>query len=207
MLVLFWTGKIFCDFFNSSKVVAVYLLGGIAGALLYLSAYNIFPAFSNELPLSKLIGASAGVVAVLVAIATLVPDYSVHLLFFGPVRLKYIAIFLVLLYLISIPEGNAGGNIAHIGGALFGFTYTRLLRKGTDTGRWMEKLLNAATGILKPSPKIKVVHKRGQAHSGNSPSQQEVIDAILDKITRSGYSSLTAKEKEILFNASKNKDH
>lgn len=210
MLVLFWTGKIFCDFLNSKKLVVVYLLGGISGALLYMLAYNFFPAFSQSLVISKLIGASAGVIAILAAIATYLPNYAVHLFLFGAVRLKYLAAFLILLYVISIPDGNAGGNISHLGGAVFGFTYIKLLRAGTDSGRWLEFLLDSILRLTKPPDKFKVVHRSAtQAGKINVPrgaSSQETIDAILDKISRSGYSSLTKSEREILFNASKNKE-
>jgi len=208
MLILFWTGKIFCEFLTSKKLVVVYLLGGIMGAVIYMLSYNIFPAFMNSVEFSKLIGASAGVIAVLVAIATLVPEYTMHLLLFGPVRLKFIALFLVLLYVISIPDGNAGGNISHVGGALFGFGYSTFYKKGTDIGLWLEKLIDQIMKIFQPSRKIKMVYKRSSAGNGDSLGgvpRQEQIDSILDKISRSGYSSLSKEEKEILFKASKNK--
>jgi hypothetical protein len=165
--------------------------------------YNIMPVFADSVHLSMLIGASAGVIAVLCAIAALVPDYIVHLIFLGPVRLKYVAIFLVLLYLVSIPDGNAGGNISHLGGALYGFLYTRSLKAGGNPGSWLEKLLGRLTSAGKP--KLKMVHRNQTGGSYRDPSsRQEVIDAILDKISRSGYSSLSAEEKEVLFRASKN---
>ncbi len=208
MLILFWTGKIFCEFLTSKKLVVVYLLGGIIGAIIYMFSYNIFPAFMNTVEFSKLIGASAGVIAVLVAIATLVPDYTMHLFLFGPVRLKFIALFLVMLYVISIPDGNAGGNISHIGGAFFGFIYSTYYKKGTDIGLWLEIGIDRIMGIFQPSRKIKMVYKRSTTGNrdplGGIP-RQEQIDSILDKISRSGYSSLSKEEKEILFNASKNK--
>ncbi len=208
MLILFWTGKIFCEFLTSKKLVVVYLLGGITGAIIYMLSYNIFPAFLNSVEFSKLIGASAGVIAVLVAIATLVPDYTMHLFLFGPVRLKFIALFLVMLYVISIPDGNAGGNISHVGGALFGFVYSTSYKKGTDIGLWLEKLIDQIMKIFQPSRKIKMVYKRsasGKSDSLGGVPRQEQIDSILDKISRSGYSSLSKEEKEILFKASKNK--
>lgn len=205
MLILFWTGKIFCDFMSSSKVVAVYLLGGIFGALLYMISYNLFPVFADTVAFSKLIGASAGVIAVLVAIATLVPNFTVHLIIFGGVRLKFIALSLILLYIISIPDGNAGGNISHLGGALFGFLYTKSLQGGNNIGLWLENLLQSAMGWFQPSSKIKVVHRRSKSNDSSSKTKQEVIDSILEKISRSGYSSLTKNEKEILFNESNSK--
>ena len=205
MLILFWTGKIFCDFLGSKKLVAVYIMGGLAGALVYILAYNLFPAFSQAVEFSKLIGASAGVIAVLVGIATMAPDYTMHLLFFGPVRLKYIAIFLVLLYVISIPDGNAGGNISHLGGAMLGFFYSRALKSGTDIGAWLTKFFDFVRGIFSMKPRLRTVHSRKQSGGRNADAtpRQEVIDAILDKISRSGYSSLSKEEKDILFKASK----
>jgi membrane associated rhomboid family serine protease len=208
MLILYWTGKIFCEFLGSRKIVVTYILGGIIGAVFYIVSYNIFPVFSSTLELSKLIGASAGVIAVLVAIATLVPDYTIHLMLFGPVRLKFIAIFLVLIYLISIPDGNAGGNISHLGGAVFGFTYTTFLKKGIDIGLWLDNLIGQIMKLFQPSSRIKIVHKKsfnegGKTSYPNAP-RQEQIDSILDKISRSGYSSLSKEEKETLFKASKN---
>jgi len=209
MLVLYWTGKIFCEFLGSKKLVSVYILGGLAGALFYVAAYNVFPAFNQSLHFSQLIGASAGVIAVLVAIATMAPDYTMHLLLFGPVRLKYIAIFLVLLYVISIPDGNAGGNISHLGGAAFGFLYSRILKSGTNIGSWLEKILDTLQNLFFPSKGLKAVHRRSGSRRSASKAfdgtpRQEIIDAILDKISRSGYSSLSKEEKEILFKASKN---
>ena len=189
MLILYWTGKIFCEFLGSKKIVVTYLLGGIAGALFYILAYNIFPVFSNTVEFSKLIGASAGVIAVLVAIATLVPNYSIHLIIFGSVRLKYVALFLVLLYLISIPDGNAGGNISHLGGAIFGFAYSSFLKKGTDLGLWLENTFDFILRRVQPSKRIKIVHKKSTVgkHFAENPNlpRQEVIDSILDKISRS----------------------
>jgi membrane associated rhomboid family serine protease len=207
MLVLFWTGKIFCEFMGSSRLVVVYFLGGIVGALLYAFAYNMFPVFSNSLEFSKLIGASAGVIAILVALATLLPNYEVHLLFFGAVRLKYLALFLILLYIINIPDGNAGGNIAHLGGALLGFTYIRLYKSGTDIGKWLEYIFASVQKLTRPPDKFKVIHRNtARTNTSGQKTNQDTIDAILDKISRSGYASLTNAEKEILFNASKTKE-
>ena len=141
----------------------------------------------------------------MVGIATLLPDYSVQLILFGPVKLKYIAIFSILLYAISIPDGNAGGNIAHLGGAFFGFISIKQLQKGNDLTAWLVKLV---TRISKP--KMRVVNpgkKRvvtDDDHAERRKSRQEVIDRILDKISQSGYESLTTEEKDILFKASKN---
>ena len=202
MLVLYWLGKLFTEYLGNDKLWATYILGGLSGALLYVIAYNLFPAFASSG--ARLMGASAGVIAVMVAVATLLPDYTVFLLFFGPVRLKYVAIFSILLYAISIPDGNAGGNIAHLGGALFGFIMIRQKKKGNDITAWLEKLFKR-----NQKPRMKVASKKRAyntetEYNEEKKNRQEMIDKILDKISQSGYSSLSKEEKEILFKASKN---
>ncbi|HEX5002786.1 MAG TPA: rhomboid family intramembrane serine protease [Bacteroidia bacterium] len=204
MLILYWAGKLFCDMLGSRRVVIVYLMGGIWGGLLYMILFNVLPAFTGTVEMSRLIGASAGVIAVLCAIATLVPDYTIHLLFFGPVRLKYIALFLVVLYLISIPDGNAGGNISHLGGALYGYLYTRSLKNGGSPGLLPEKIFAWFTNRGKGN--LRMVHKKSSRQTPDRHSRQEVIDAILDKINQSGYDSLSTEEKDILFKASGNSE-
>jgi membrane associated rhomboid family serine protease len=206
MLILYWLGRIFCEYLGSRKLVPVYIMGGFAGAVLYIAVYNFVPAFADAVAYSRLIGASAGVIAVMVATATLVPNYSIPLLFIGPVKLKYIAVFSIIIYLISIPEGNAGGNIAHLGGALMGFIYTRSLQKGNNPGAWIEKIADIISG--KGRPRMKVVNspKKKSSYFGGTVTQREkAVDEILDKISKSGYSSLSEEEKEILFRASKRK--
>lgn len=205
MLILFWTGKLFTEYLGNDKLWATYILGGLAGAICYLVVYNVFPVFSQGIDSARLLGASAGVIAVMVAIATLLPDYTVQLLLFGPVKLKYIALFSILLYAISIPDGNAGGNIAHLGGAFFGFIMVKQLKKGNDLTAWLVKI-----AALFNKPRMRVVasqKKRGASeadYAERRKSRQETIDKILDKISQSGYESLTAEEKDILFKASKN---
>ena len=202
MMVLYWLGKLFTEYLGNDKLWATYILGGLTGAVLYVVAYNLFPAFAGTG--ARLMGASAGVIAVMVAMATLLPDYTVFLIIFGPVKLKYIAIFSIVLYAISIPDGNAGGNIAHLGGALFGFVMVKQLQNGNDITAWLVKLFSRSV-----KPKMKVVsNKRKQAseeeYNAEKKSRQETIDRILDKISQSGYSSLSKEEKEILFKARKN---
>lgn len=202
MLILYWTGRLFTEYLGNDKLWATYVLGGLVGGFLYLVSFNLFPAFSAAKQYSFLLGASAGVIAVLVAVATLLPDYIVHLLLIGPVRLKYVAIISILLYFISIPLGNAGGHIAHLGGALFGYLMIVRLRSGSDLTSWL-------TGLGKrKKAKMKVVSRQVQRggtedtyHDQNAASQ-EAIDRILDKINRSGFDSLTKQEKEILYKAS-----
>lgn len=209
MLVLFWTGNLFNEYLGGKKLLSTYFLGALSGAVFYILSYNIFPVFTDFVTFSSLIGASAGVLAILTAIATLLPEYQVQLLFFGMVRLKFIAIFSIILYAISIPQGNAGGHIAHLGGALFGFVYIRQLQKGRDLALWFNYVVALISGENRKKGKMKVAHKRSQNdedYRNKLKSRQEQIDHILDKISQSGYDSLSKEEKETLFNASKSKN-
>jgi membrane associated rhomboid family serine protease len=196
MLWLYWLGRIFLDFLKPRQFHFIYLAGGFAGALIYLLAYNIFPVFAAATASgATVIGSSASVMAIVVATATLVPDYVIRLLFFGDVKLKYLAIAYVVLDLIGLSSGNAGGSFAHLGGALLGFTYIKLLKNGTD---W--------SAFFKRKPKLRVVKNStgGRNEKKNiSVVDQKEIDAILDKISKSGYDKLTREEKETLFKASK----
>ncbi|HKR04017.1 MAG TPA: rhomboid family intramembrane serine protease [Bacteroidia bacterium] len=208
MLWLYWMGKILVEYLGSKKLLSTYILGGIAGAILYILFFNIFPLFSNAVHSSYALGASGSVLAITMAVATLLPDYTIFLLFLGPVKMKYIAGFSVLLDLISISGSNAGGHIAHLGGALFGFIYIRQLQKGNDLAKGFNKLADFISGIFKPKPKMKVAYKNPAAKKSSASRgepDQETIDKILDKISRSGYTSLSKEEKEILFKASGNK--
>lgn len=202
MLVLYWMGRIFIDYLGDKKIFGIYILGGISGALFYILAYNLIPVFSVYSLEAVVIGASAGVMAVLIATTTLVPDYRMNLLLLGPVPLKYIAAVLIVLDLINIKSGNAGGHIAHLGGALFGFIYTVQLKKGRDLVKPFSYLLESR----RTRAKMKVVQRKSisdEEYAESKILQQKMLDQILDKISESGYESLTAREKEILFKMSK----
>lgn len=196
MLWLFWMGNIFLDFLKPRQFHFLYLAGGIAGALLYLLAYNIFPVFAPSVAAATVIGSSASVMAVIVATATLLPNYNMRLLFFGDVKLKYLAMAYVVMDLIGIASSDAGGSFAHIGGAVMGFAYIKLLKSGVD---W--------SNILKRRSKLKVVKNESRKQAGKKQTDnvdQEEIDRILDKISKTGYDKLNKQEKETLFKASKN---
>jgi membrane associated rhomboid family serine protease len=190
MLWLFWMGQIFMDFLNKRQFYFTYVAGGILGALTYLIAYNTIPVFTNVS--SYLLGSSASVMAIVVATATLVPDYTLRLLLFGSVKLKYLAIAYFVLDIIGMGGGNAGGSIAHIGGAIAGFIFVKQLQSGRDLSK-----------ILKRKTRLKVVKNDSGSSKNNLEPDQETIDRILDKISKSGYDSLTKTEKEQLFKASK----
>lgn len=193
MLGLFWFGSIFMNFLKTRQFHFVYLAGGIAGGLFAVAALNLFPVFTDQLSQTYIIGASAAVMAVIFATATLVPNYTLMLLFFGEVKIKWIALVYFVLDFISIGGGNAGGSFAHIGGALLGFLYIKSLQNGRDWSKIFER-----------KAKMRVVRneKPSKKQDVKGVSQQE-IDAILDKISTSGYDKLTASEKEKLFKASK----
>lgn len=205
MLWLYWMGKILTEFLGKKKIVGIYILGGLAGALFFIIAFNIFPLFTTNGIGSFALGASASVLAITTAAATLVPDYSIHLLFFGAVRLKYIAWFSILLDLISISSTNAGGHIAHLGGALFGFLYIKQLRRGKDMAQWINRLFDGSSKKSRMRTSFTNARQftREENFNTRKKEQQERMDEILDKISRSGYGSLTKEEKEFLFKISK----
>ena len=141
MLWLYWFGKIFLEYLNPKRLISVYLIGGLAGGLVYVLAFNLFPAFEESVSQSVALGASAAVLAIVMAIAIYVPDYTLYLMFFGPVKLKYIALATVLIDILSIRSGNAGGHLAHLGGALFGFLYAMQLRSGKDMTKGFSRFM------------------------------------------------------------------
>jgi membrane associated rhomboid family serine protease len=210
LLWLYWFGTIFLEYFDQKKLVAVYILGGLAGALAYVASYNIFPAFSVVVEDSiPLLGASASVMAIVVAIAAYVPDYTVMLFLIGRVKIKYIAIVIFILTSVLDFSVNSGGKLAHIGGALFGYLYTLNYRQGRDLGKWISRMIDSIVTILKPSPKMKVTfRKQADEYEYNKvkTERQEQINIILDKISKGGYDSLTKDEKDILFRESQKKN-
>ena len=199
MLWLFWLGQIFLDFLNKRQFIFAYICGGLAGGLTFLFLYNFIPVFAQRAQLDLLLGSSASVMAIVVGTATLLPDYAIRMLFFGNVKLKYLALVFIILDLIGIAGANPGGSLSHLGGALFGFLYINALQKGKDWSKMfgMKK---------KRKPVMRVVPKdeppRG-AKSVNSVPDQAYIDTILVKISQHGYNKLTKEEKEALFKASK----
>ncbi|CAN5411865.1 rhomboid family intramembrane serine protease [soil metagenome] len=209
MLFLYWFGKLFIEYLGSDKMIAVYVLGGLAGGLVYLLVYNVIP---NPPPFlsgdATLVGASAAVFAVMVGAATLLPDYTFFLLLLGPVKIKWIAAVYIFLSILGSVGSNAGGEIAHLGGALIGFIYIKQLQVGINWGGWITSVLDWFGNIFTASPKVKVSYRKSEPSNVKKPTNasgisQREIDAILDKISDGGYESLTKDEKEKLFKASK----
>lgn len=215
MLFLMWFGRIVGDFIGNQRVLPIYLLGGIAGLLGYFGSYFIMPYGVIGL---YAMGASAAVMAFVVAAAKLSPDYPINIILIGEVRLKYIALVFVLLDLIGITNGsNTGGHFAHICGAVFGWIYIVQLRSGNDWAIPINRFLNFVSNLftkkeakyIRNNPKMTVRHRPENAQTtrpaepARAQHQQERLDEILDKIKESGYDQLSAEDKEFLFQISK----
>lgn len=209
MLWLYWFGQIFLQYFSGRSLGSLYVLGGLAGALLYVIAFNTIPYYM-DMGRGWMIGASASVMAIVMGAAFYRPDVQLHLLLFGPVKIVYIAIFAFVLDFLSLGNAtNPGGHVAHIGGALLGYLFAMQYKKGKDITHWMSKWIDGFVGMFKPrqkKSKMRVEHARSETdwdYNKRRHSELEEIDAILDKLKQSGYSSLSADEKKKLFDASK----
>jgi membrane associated rhomboid family serine protease len=207
MYLLYFASRLFLNLFSPRTFFNVYFLGVLLGGLTFMLSYSVFPAFQYAFPI--MVGASAGVMAVLIFMATYSPDLEVRIIFFN-VKLRYLGIAFVLLDVIQIPYGNAGGHLAHLGGAALGYLYVKRLDQGVDIGLPFENFTNRVLNLFKKQSKLKTVHKRkASSNSKKKVTTQEVdqskIDSILDKISKSGYDSLTQKEKDFLFQAGKKK--
>jgi len=209
MLVLYFAGRIFLNLFDGKRFLNVYLLGVILGGLFFLLGYNLFPAFFGIN--AVLIGASAGVRAVLIFICAYIPNQEVRLIFFN-VKLWYIGVFVVLMDLVQMPyTGNAGGHLAHLGGALLGYVYARQLLNGKDIGEGFAWFMDGISNLFKKREKkapLKTVYRKTRKPEKSKKefgkeAHQRRIDSILDKISKSGYESLSQEEKDFLFKAGK----
>lgn len=209
MVTVYYVSKLFLVKYNSKLFLNTYLLGAIVGGVLFLLSYNLFPVFNNQL--SYLVGASASVMAVLIFVCASLPQMEVSIFTFK-VKLWQLGLFFVVLDLVQIPYGNSGGHIAHVGGALFGYFYATQYKKGNDIGEGFEKMMDTVVSwfSFKRKSNLKTVHKtRAQKRaSGKTIHQkkrikQEQIDTILDKISKSGYESLSKEEKAFLFQSGK----
>jgi len=199
MLVLFFVGKIFIEFLGDKKFAFVYIFGGIAGGALFLLLYRFIPSLASQAYNSTLLGASAGIMAILVGTATLLPNYSVFVIFIGTIPLKWVAAFLVVVDLIFIPINNPGGHISHLGGALFGFLYIQQLNRGNDWALPFQRLFQK-----RKKTHLKVVSRNPILVPTTEKDQEQLVDEILDKISKTGFKSLSEKEKQTLNKASQN---
>jgi Rhomboid family len=210
MLMLYWYGAIIQEFLGSRRLINIYILGALFGGLLALLAFNLVPFYKPHADV-VIIGASGSVMAIMFAAATLVPDYTFFLFLIGPVRIKYIAFFFFLISLAGTIGTNAGGEIVHLGGALLGYLYIKQLQAGRDWGSPIDSTVDFFQNLFKRTekPTIKVTHRQKETAYTNSPASvgggypdDDEVDEILDKISRSGYESLTKEEKQKLFKAS-----
>jgi membrane associated rhomboid family serine protease len=206
MLWLYWFGTLFLLFFDNRRLGGVYLSGGIAGGLLFVSAYNIFPYFRDVAGSSFLLGASASVMAIVFATSFYRKNHEINLLFLGRIKLIYLALITLLIDLLSVVSTNAGGHIAHLGGAFFGILFAAQYRKGKDLTFYINKAMDWLIDLRKPRTKMKVTYKRSETDMEyNARKQHDIrnLDAILDKMKHSGYESLSDEEKKTLFDASR----
>ncbi len=215
MLMLFWFGQIFTAYFSEKQMFALYVFGGLMGAALYFVTYNTLPLFTapNSLGLARnkislLMGASGSIVAILVAAAMRAPNMQMRLLLLGNVKLKWIAVVVVGMSLFSMASINAGGEMAHLGGALAGYIFVVSTQKGKDVTAFIQNFTGIVVNLFKKKPKKTKVKYHAQRMSAEEYNQsvahnEKEIDRILDKIKLSGYESLTAEEKKRLFDQKK----
>lgn len=207
MLWLYWFGKIFLSYFNDRTLGSLYVIGGFAGALLYIVAFNTIPYYL-DLGHGVMIGASASVMAVVMAAAFYRPETSLNLLFFGRVKIIYIALIVFFIDFLSLGSGeNPGGHVAHIGGAVIGYLFAMQYKKGKDFTLPISRFLDSIANLFKKR-KVKgvhkVVYKKAESdydYNYRKTEQSKKIDAILDKLKQSGYNSLSSEEKRQLFDA------
>ena len=205
MYLLFFSSKLFLNLFPSNTFFNVYFLGVVVGGITFILSYTFFPVFQNSSPV--MIGASAGVMAVFIFMSTYSPDLEIRLILFN-VKLRYLGIAFLLLDIVQIPYGNAGGHLAHLGGAILGFYYVKQLKNGKDIGKPFKNFIDKIINIFRRKPKMRTVYKREKSQKINKKvsdagEKQKRIDRILDKISISGYESLTQAEKDFLFKVGK----
>jgi len=202
LLVLYYIGNLFLDFYTKKQFLNFYFLGALFGGSIFLLNYY----FTNKTG-APLAGASAAVTTIFVAIATKIPRYALQLRFIGSVELWVLAAIWVGLSILQLANFDNGGAIAHLSGAILGFMYAKQLEKGNDIGKWFETIVNYFTNLttIKKGKPLKTVYKSKKRTSSQevSKTKQRKIDDILDKISKSGYESLTQEEKDFLFRAGK----
>jgi membrane associated rhomboid family serine protease len=208
VLWLYWFGKIFLEYHSQSRLLSIYLLGGITGGLVFMCAYNLVPVFKGSVLFTQLLGASASIIAIMTAIAIYVPNHEIHLVLIGPVKIKWIAVISIILYIIGLSGSNAGGNFAHLGGMLWGWVYMSRLKSGHDIAAGFNRIAGYLFSWKTRGNKLKVKYQQTNPdyeYNRRKTVQQAEINRILDKISKSGYDSLNAEEKDTLFKTGKKK--
>ena len=202
MLMLYYGGKIFLQYFSEKQLLLTYIFGGLFGALFFILAFNAFPVFEDMKGHAFALGSSASVLSILIAASTYRPDYTLNLFLLGQVKMKWVAIVFVVIDFLSITKGNSGGHIAHLGGALWGFLYAFMLKSDFD----IYKIFKKKAKIRVKTVNSENYHRRpktDEQYNAERAQEQEDVDRILEKIAKNGYSSLSDKEKEFLFRQSK----
>ncbi len=205
VLMLYWFGTLFLQHYSQHDLVGVYVLGGLAGGAIYMLAFNLIPKFIGMAEFSHLLGASASVMAIIVATAVIAPEKQIKLFFVSQFRLKWLAIGAVVLSMLQMNAENAGGEIAHVGGAIAGFLFAKQYQKGKNITEWINKIIHKTVNLFKGvgiKPKMKVTYDKresDQDYNYRKKQENDEIDAILDKIKSSGYESLNDDEKRKLF--------
>jgi len=214
MLWLFFFGGMFLRWFSPRQLGGLYVIGGLFGALFFALFYNLLPAFEGLH--SALIGASASILALGIAVAFYRPDEPVSLFILGTIKLKWLAIVMIIMDLLSLNGNNAGGSLAHLGGAVAGLLFGWTLRRNMDITSWINPFIDWFVTLFRPRPKMKVTYQRSnfekanrapdpdQEYNARKKAEMDRLDTILDKIKKSGYDSLTSLEKQQLFESSKN---
>lgn len=221
MLWLYWMGRMFMMRFGARRLLSTYFVGGLVGFLLYVVASNVFPGLRQNSMFAY--GASAAVMAIMTAAATANPNHSIRLLLVGAVPLKYLAIGWVVLDYFALSNGsNTGGNVAHLGGAFFGYFMVMEGKRGRDWVGWFERIIDGVVGIWQGGWKAKGTGnafrkarpnrfgrdtrsgriKTDEEFNLEKKAKAERMDAILDKISKHGYDNLTSEEKAFLFRQS-----
>lgn len=202
MLFLYLFGEIFVLYMGEKRVLPLYLFSGLCGLVLALLAINFIPYIGKGAD-HTMVGASAAILGLVFATVAMNPDHKVNLIFIGEVKIMYVAIVPLVFGLFSIPLGNAGGQIAHLGGAIGGYAYMKLRQSGIDIFSPLDKLM----GLFQRKPQLRTTYRnenyRRPAEKSNTKTEQQRVDEILDKIARSGYDSLNKEEREFLFHYSK----
>jgi membrane associated rhomboid family serine protease len=205
LLWLYWFGTIFLRFLTEKQLLSTYLLGGITGALVFVLSFNLFPVFQDSVEFSSALGASASVMAIIVAITVYTPNYQVYLILIGPVKIKYITLVFILLDLVQLPLENSGGHLAHLGGAVWGYLFIANLKKGKDITRRFDRIADSLFTRFQSKKKMRVTYRNTNPdieYNAAKREEQATIDLILEKISKSGYDSLSREEKDLLFNFS-----
>ncbi|MCL7763519.1 rhomboid family intramembrane serine protease [Polaribacter sp. Z014] len=195
LITLFFVGNLFIEYFTQKQLLTFYLLGTLFGGILFILSQNYFPLFQGQS--SMLVGASAGISAIFIGITTYMPNYQLKIRFIGFVKLWHLAVIWVGLDILALSGGNAGGHFAHLGGALFGFFYVK--KAANKEIKIWEYFSSFFSSKQKPLKTVYKAPKKTANSSNNNNLNQQQIDSILDKISKSGYDTLTKAEKEFLF--------